>query len=98
MRMKIFSNKDTIVRLPSDPKALEAYFKTLPPEVIKEFAQNALREGKRKDPDEMAKMIRQKILRLAWANKFGPTTANLTDEQLQLLKKPKASGGTDPRR
>ena len=96
--MKIFSNKDTIVRLPSDPKALEAYFKTLPPEVIDEFAQNALREGKRHDPDEMVNVIRETILRLAWANKFGPTTANLTDEQLQLLKKPMASKGTDPSR
>ena len=34
MNMKIFADQDTIVRLPSDPKALEAYFKTLPSEVI----------------------------------------------------------------
>jgi hypothetical protein len=78
--MKLFANKDSIVRLPSDPKALEAYFKTLPPEVIEGFAQNALREGERRETSDMAKMIRETILRLAWTNKYGPTTATLSDE------------------
>jgi hypothetical protein len=96
--VKIFSNKDTIVRLPSDPKSLEAYFKTLPPEVIEAFAQNALKEGERHEPGEMAKMVRETILRLAWANKYGPTTGTLSDEQLQMLKNTKTSEGTGPSR
>jgi hypothetical protein len=75
--MKIFADQDTIVRLPSDPKALEAYFKTLPPEVIEGFAQNALREGERPELSEMAKTIRETILRLASTNKCGPTSAPL---------------------
>ena len=65
--------KDTITRLPSDPKELEAYFKTLPPEVIEGFAQNALKDGERHDASEMEKLIREIIFRLAWANKYGPT-------------------------
>jgi hypothetical protein len=44
--------KDTITRLPSDPKKLEAYFKTLPPEVIEGFAQNALKDGESHDASE----------------------------------------------
>jgi hypothetical protein len=49
--------KDTITRLPSAPKKLEAYFKTLPPEVIEGFAQNALNEDEGQDASEMAKLI-----------------------------------------
>jgi hypothetical protein len=80
--------KDTITRLPSDPKKLEAYFKTLPPEVIEGFAQNALKEGEeRHDGSEMAELIDETIFRLAWANKYGPITGSLSDEQMQLLKK-----------
>jgi hypothetical protein len=83
----MFRKKDTITRLPSDPKKLEAYFKTLPPEVIEGFAQNALKEGERHDASEMAKLINEIIFRLAWANKHGPMTESLSDEQIQLLKK-----------
>jgi hypothetical protein len=79
--------KDTITRLPSEPKKLEAYFKTLPPEVIEGFAQNALKEGEWLDASEMAKLIREIIFRLAWANKHGPITGSLSDEQIQMLKK-----------
>ena len=79
--------KDTITRLPSDPKKLEAYFKTLPPKVIEGFAQNALKEGETHDASEMAKLIHETIFRLAWANKYGPITGSLNDEQIQLLKK-----------
>jgi hypothetical protein len=79
--------KDTITQLPSDPKKLEVYFKTLPLEVIEGFAQNALKEGERYDASEMAKLIRETIFRLAWANKYGPITGSLSDEQKQLLKK-----------
>jgi hypothetical protein len=79
--------KDSITRLPTDPKKLEAYFKTLPPEVIEGFAQNALREGERRDASEMAKLITETILRLAWVNKYGPITGSLSDGQIQLLKK-----------
>jgi hypothetical protein len=60
------AKKDTITRLPTDPKKLEAYFKTLPPEVIEGFAQNALKEGEKRDDSEMAKLITETILRLAW--------------------------------
>lgn len=73
--------------MPSDPKKLEAYFKTLPPEVIEGFAQNALQEGERDDDSEMAKLISETIFRLAWTNKYGPVTGRLSDEQIQLLKK-----------
>jgi hypothetical protein len=79
--------KDTITRLPTDPKKLEAYFKTLPPEVIEGFAQNALKEGERRDDSEMAKLITETILRLAWVKKYGPITGSLSDEQIQLLKR-----------
>ena len=85
--MSMSKNKDTITRLPSDPKKLEAYFKTLPPEVIEGFAQNALKEDERHDGDEMAKLIDETIFRLAWANKYGAITGSLSDEQIQLLKK-----------
>jgi hypothetical protein len=71
--MKIFADQDTIVRLPSDPKALEAYFKTLPPEVIQGFARNVLREGERPEPSEIVKTI----LRLASTNECRPTSAPL---------------------
>ena len=77
MNAKIFAGQDTIVRLPSDPKALEAYFKTVPPEVIEGFAENALREGERQERSEMAKTIHETILRLASATKCGPTSAPL---------------------
>jgi hypothetical protein len=80
-------NKDTITRLPTDPKKLEAYFKTLPPEVIEGFAQNALKEGERSDDSEMAKLITEIIFRLTWVNKYGPITGNLSDEQIQFLRK-----------
>jgi hypothetical protein len=85
--------KDTITRLPSDPKKLEAYFKTLPPEVIEGFAQNSFEE---QDASEMGKLIDDIIFRLAWANKYGPITGSLSDEQIQLLKTPSdaASRGT----
>jgi hypothetical protein len=79
--------KDTITRLPSDPKKLEAYFKTLPPEVIEGFARNALKEDERHDASEMAKLTNEIIFRLARANKHGPVTESLSDEQIQLLKK-----------
>ena len=78
--------KDTITLLPSDPKKLEAYFKTLPPEVIEGFAQNALKEGERPDDSDMAKLIHETIFRLAWANKYGPIAGSLNDDQIQLLK------------
>ena len=80
--------KDTITRLPSDPKKLEAYFKTLPPEVIEGFAQNAIEEDEGHDASEMGKLIDEIIFRLAWANKHGPITGSLSDEQIQLLKTP----------
>jgi hypothetical protein len=80
--------KDTITRLPSDPKKLEAYFKTLPPEVIEGFAQNALKEDEGQDASEMGKLIDDIIFRLAWVNKHGPMTGSLSDEQIQLLKTP----------
>jgi hypothetical protein len=83
--------KDTITLLPSDPKKLEAYFKTLPPEVIEGFAQNAFKEGERQDASEMAKLISETIFRLAWANKYGPIPGSLTEEQMQLLKKESSS-------
>jgi hypothetical protein len=83
----MFKKKDTITRLPSDPKKLEAYFKTLPPEVIEGFAQNALKEDERHGDSEMGKLIDEIIFRLAWVNKHGPMTGNLSDEQIQLLKK-----------
>jgi hypothetical protein len=73
--------------LPSDPKKLEAYFKTLPPEVIEGFAQNALKEDEGQDASEMGKLIDDIIFRLAWVNKHGPMTGSLSDEQIQLLKK-----------
>jgi hypothetical protein len=79
--------KDTITRLPSDPKKLEAYFKTLPPEVIEGFAQNALKEDEQHDASEMEKLINEIIFRLAWTNKLGPMTGSLSDEQIQLPKK-----------
>lgn len=79
--------KDTITRLPTDPEKLEDYFKTLPPEVIEGFAQNSLKEGERHDDSEMAKLITETILRLAWVNKYGPMTGSLSDEQIQSLKK-----------
>jgi hypothetical protein len=83
----MFKKKDTITRLPSDPKKLEAYFKTLPPEVIEGFAQNALKEDERHDDSEMGKLIDEIIFRLAWVNKHGPMTGNLSDEQIHLLKR-----------
>jgi hypothetical protein len=79
--------KDSITRLPTDPKKLEAYFKTLPPEVIEGFAQNALKEDEKPDDSEMAKLITDIIFRLAWVNKYGPITGSLSNEQIQLLKK-----------
>jgi hypothetical protein len=79
--------KDTITRLPSDPEKLEAYFKTLPPEVIEGFAQNSFEEDEGQDASEMGKLIDDIIFRLAWVNKHGPMTGNLSDEQIQLLKK-----------
>jgi hypothetical protein len=95
---KRLKKKDTITQLPSDPKKLEAYFKTLPPEVIEGFAQNALKEGERHDASEMAKLIGEIIFRLAWANKYGPIAGSLSDEQIQLLKKESNSReGRDPR-
>ena len=79
MCTKIFAGQDTIVRLPSDPKSLEAYFKTLPPEVIEGFAQNALREGERQERSEMAKITRETILRLASVTKQFPSRAYSTN-------------------
>jgi hypothetical protein len=69
MYFKLFEDEDTIIKLPTDPQELEAYFKTLPPEVIEGFAQNMLKEGERKDPSDMEKTIRETIFRLASANK-----------------------------
>ena len=83
----MFKKKDTITRLPSDPKKLEAYFRTLPPEVIEGFAQNALKEDEGHDASEMGKLIDEIIFRLAWTNKHGPITGKISDEQIQLLKK-----------
>ena len=83
----MFRKKDTITRLPSDPKKLEAYFKTLPPEVIEGFAQNSFEKDEGQEDSEMGKLIDEIIFRLAWVNKHGPITGKLSDEQIQLLKK-----------
>jgi hypothetical protein len=52
-----------------------------------QVAQNALKEGEGRDDSEMAKLITETILRLAWVKKYGPITGSLSDEQIQLLKK-----------
>jgi len=77
MYFKLFEDENTIVKLPSDPKELEAYFKTLPSEVIEGFAQNMLKESESKDPCDMEKTIRETIFRLASANKDRSATAPL---------------------
>jgi hypothetical protein len=59
---------DSITRLPTDPKALEEYLKTLPPEVIEGFAANWQRKEKPNEESEMANNLFQIISRLARNN------------------------------
>jgi hypothetical protein len=59
------SKSDSIIRLPDDPKALEEYLKTLPPEVIEQFAASWQRKDKADEESEMGKNLFQIISRLA---------------------------------
>jgi hypothetical protein len=59
---------DSITRLPTDPKALEEYLKTLSPEVIEGFAANWQRKEKPNEESEMANNLFQIISRSARNN------------------------------
>jgi hypothetical protein len=60
-----FESRDSITRLPDDPRALEEFLKRLPPEVREGFVRNLVTQDGTSEPSELEKNLTEVISRLA---------------------------------